>query len=382
MTEKRHKSYLLTPGPLTTAHAVKEAMLADKSPNSPEMVELVRGIRQYIVEIANGEGVYECVPVQGSATYGIEAAFHTLVDKSTAKVLIVENGFYGMRFREVIEAIGIDVVSLECPIIPPVSGADIEAALAADPAITHVALCHCDTGTGVLNPLEEIAAVCKARGVKLMVDAIASFGGFMIDAPALDLEALMISPNKCLEGVPGVSLVLCKRASLEAGKGRSPSAVLDLHAQWAFMEEKGWFRFTPPTHVLLALGEAVKRHREEGGIAPRNQRYRNNWRRLVEGLRQRGFATFMPDAYASPIIATFHDPDDPNYAFDKFYEAMERRGFVIFPGRLTSAHTFRIGCMGDLTDSDISLIIDAVVASMEEIGVTNTAPREERIIAA
>ncbi|XWN33853.1 MAG: 2-aminoethylphosphonate--pyruvate transaminase [Devosia sp.] len=382
MSEMRHKSYLLTPGPLTTAHAVKEAMLHDKSPNSPEMVALVRGIRQYIVSIANGEEAYECVPVQGSATYGIEAAFHTLVDKATAKVLIVENGFYGMRFREVIEAIGIDVVSLECPIIPPVSGADIEAALASDPAITHVALCHCDTGTGVLNPLEDIAAVCKARGVKLMVDAIASFGGFMIDAPALDLEAVMISPNKCLEGVPGISLVLCKRDSLVAGKGRSPSAVLDLYAQWAFLEEKGWFRFTPPTHVLLALGEAVKRHREEGGIAPRNQRYRNNWRRLVEGLRQRGFATFMPDAYASPIIATFHDPDDPNYAFEKFYEAMERRGFVIFPGRLTSAHTFRIGCMGDLNDGDISLIIDAVVASMEEIGVTNTAPREERIIAA
>lgn len=382
MTEKRHDTYLLTPGPLTTAREVKEAMLFDKSPNSPEMMAMVKGIREYIVELANGEGTHECVPVQGSATYGIEAAFQTLADKATSKVLVVENGFYGMRLREVLQGARFTVVPLELPVIPPVSGADIERALEADPAITHVALCHCDTGTGVLNPLEEIAEVCTARGVKLMVDAIASFGGFMIDAKALNLEALMISPNKCLEGVPGVAFVLAKKESLLASEGRAPSSVLDLYAQWVFFEEKGWFRFTPPTHVLLALGKAVERHKAEGGIAPRNARYRANWRRLVEGLRQRGYQTFMPDAYASPIIATFHDPDDPNYSFPEFYAAMERRGFIIFPGRLTSAGTFRIGCMGDLTDGDISLIIDAVVDSMAEIGVTNTAPVAERIIAA
>lgn len=382
MTEKRHQTYLLTPGPLTTADETKAAMQVDRSPNSPYMVDMVRGIRDYVVELANGGDEYVCVPLQGSATFGIEAAFHTLADRATTKVLVVENGFYGLRLREVLEAIRFPVVRLELPVLPPVSGADIERALDADPSITHVALCHCDTGTGILNPLEPVAEVCRRRGVKLMVDAIASFGGFMIDARALGVEAVMISPNKCLEGVPGIALVLCRRDSLEAGKGRSPSYVLDLHAHWAFMEEKGWFRTTPPTHVLLALGNAVERHRKEGGIAPRQQRYRNNWRRLVDGLRQRGFATFMDDQYASPIIATFHDPDDPNYSFPAFYEAMERRGFVIFPGRLTSAGTFRIGTMGDLTDGDISLIIDAVVDSMPEIGVTNTAPRAERVAAA
>lgn len=382
MTERRHETYLLTPGPLTTAREVREAMLFDKSPNSPEMVEMVREIRSYLVKLAHGEGVYECVPMQGSATFGIEAAFQTLVDRETARVLVVENGFYGMRLREVIEAIRLDTVRLEMPVIPPVGPADIEAALDANPGITHLALCHCDTGTGVLNPLDDIAALCKERGVKLMVDAVASFGGFEIDMPALDIEAVMVSPNKCLEGVPGVSFVICKRASLEASAGRSVSAVLDLHAQWTFMEEKGWFRFTPATHVLLALGKAVERHKNEGGIAPRNARYWSNWRRLVEGLRQHGFQTLLPDEYASPIIATFHDPDDPNYSFEKFYAAMERRGIVIFPGRLTSAHTFRIGTMGDLTDSDMSLIIDAVLESMSEIGVTNTVPKAERVIAA
>ncbi|MEM0908709.1 MAG: 2-aminoethylphosphonate--pyruvate transaminase [Pseudomonadota bacterium] len=382
MSQKRHSTYLLTPGPLTTAHEVKEAMLADKSPNAPDMVELVAGIRRYIVELANGGDDYVCVPVQGSASYGIEAAFHTLVDKDNAHVLVVENGFYGLRLRELIEAIRIKATRLELAIVPPVSGDDIEARLDADPSITHVALCHCDTGTGILNPLADVAAVCARRGVKLMVDAVATFGGFEIDARALQLEAVMISPNKCFEGVPGIAFVLCRRDSLMESKGRSPSCVLDLYEQWALMEEKGWFRYTSPTQVLMALGKAVERHKQEGGIAPRNARYRNNWRRLVEGLRQRGYATLMPDEHASPIIATFHDPDDPNYDFPTFYAAMERRGFIIFPGRLTSAHTFRIGTMGDLTESDISLIINAVVDSMEEIGVTNPAPRADRLLAA
>lgn len=382
MTENRHDTYLLTPGPLTTAVETREAMLFDKSPNSPEMVEMVKGIRQYLVSLTGGEGKYECIPLQGSATYGIEAAFLTLVDKATSKVLVVENGFYGVRLREVIEALGHNVVGLECPVIPPVSSADIRTALDEDPAITHLALCHCDTGTGVLNPLEGIADLCKERGIKLMIDAIASFGGFDIGAEALDFEAVMVSPNKCLEGVPGVAFVICKHRSLVEGEGRAPSSVLDLYAQWAFMEEKGWFRTTPPTHVLLAMANAVERHKAEGGIEARNARYQRNWQRLVDGLRQHGFATFLPDEYASPIIATFHDPDDPNYTFPAFYAAMEKRGFVIFPGRLTSAHTFRVGTMGDLTEGDMSLIIQAVLDSMAEIGVTHTAPKAERIIAA
>jgi 2-aminoethylphosphonate-pyruvate transaminase len=315
MTEKRHPTYLLTPGPLTTSAEVKQAMLFDKSPNSPEMIALVKGIREYLVELANGGDTYDCVPIQGSATYGIEAAFNSLVDRATSHVLVVENGYYGLRLREVIEACGYRVTRLEGPIVPPVSGADVAARLAADPSITHVAVCHCDTGTGILNPVEEIAEACKEHGAKLMVDAIAAFAGIPLDAQATEVEAIFISPNKCLEGVPGLAFVIAPKASLQEGIGRSQSSVLDLSAQWAWMEEKGLFRTTYPTHVMLALGKAVELHKAEGGIPPRLARYRRNWGRLVDGLRQRGLATFLPDEYASPIIATFHDPDDPNYSW-------------------------------------------------------------------
>jgi len=377
---RRHATYLLTPGPVTTSQAVKDAMLADMSPNGAQMVELVRRIRRYLVEIANGTGSYECIPFPGGGTASCEAAFQTLIPKDR-KVLVVENGFYGGRLSQILRCIGVDIVALEHPMLPPPTGHDIEDALDAHPGITHLTFCHCDTSTGVLNPLEEIAAVCRQRGVRLLVDAVASFGGFPIDAPALDLEAIMLSPNKCMQGVPGIGFTIVKRSALEAAKSRAPTFGYDLHGQWAFLEESGWFRSTPPTHVLLAFSQAVEEHKAEGGVVARQQRYRRNWRRLVDGLRQLGFKTLLPDQYASPIIATFHDPDDPNYSFQKFYAAMERRGFVIFPGRLTAAHTFRIGCMGDITEEDMSLVIEAVGSSMEELGVQNTEPKPERMVA-
>lgn len=376
MTERRHDYYLLTPGPLTVSAEVKREMLRDRSPNAQEHKDITWRISNYLVKICGGEGSHVAVPLQGSATFGIEAAFHTLIPR-TGKLMIVQNGFYGLRLREIAEGIGLNVAVLELPMLPLPTQADIEAALIADPAVTHLVMCHVDTGTGVLNPLEPVAAACKARGVRMLVDAVASFGGFTIDAKGLDLEAVMLSPNKCLESVPGVAFVVVNAESLAKSAKRSPSVVLDLHAQWAFFQEKGWWRFTPPTHVVAALAKAVERHEAEGGVEARGARYRRNWRRLVDSLRQRGFKTLLPDDVAAPIIATFHDPVDPNYAFPKFYAAMEKRGVIIFPGRLTAANTFRVGCMGDLKDEDMTLILQMIDEALTEIGVTNPAPRAE-----
>lgn len=376
MTERRHDLYLLTPGPLTVSAEVKREMLQDRSPNAQPHMDLTKRIRDYALEICNGARTHVCVPIQGSATYGIEAAFHTLIPR-TGKLLVIQNGFYGLRLREIAEGINMPMAVLELPMLPLPTEADIVKALDADPAITHIVMCHVDTGTGVLNPLEMVAEVARRRGKRLLVDAVASFGAFPLDVAKLDLEAVMISPNKCLESVPGVGLVVCKKSSLEQAAKRSPSVVLDLHAQWAFFEEKGWWRTTPPTHVVAALAKACERHKAEGGAPARLARYRRNWRRLIDGLRQRGFKTLLPDEVAAPIIATFHDPADPSYSFAKFHAALERRRFVIFPGRLTSAGTFRIGCMGDLTEGDISMILEAIDEALAEIGVSQTAPKAD-----
>ena len=221
----------------------------------------------------------------------------------------------------------------------------------------------------MLNPIEMVAEVARRRGKQLMIDAVATFGGFPIDAAVLDPLAIFVSPNKCLESVPGVAIVIARKADLAAAAGRSPSVVLDLYAQWRFMEESdGGWRWTPPTHVVAALAKGCHRHAAEG-MATRAARYRANWRRLVDSLRQRGLRTLLPDEVAAPIIATFHNPPDPNYSFQAFYEAMERRGFIIFPGRLTAADTFRIGVMGDLDQDAIASVIAAIDASLAEIGV-------------
>ncbi len=368
MVQRRHDLYLLTPGPLTVAPEVKQQMLQDRSPNAALHTRMTAEICRYLLEICNGTEDYVCVPIQGSATYAIEAGLHTLLPDNS-KVLVIQNGYYGVRLRQLTEGMRLPTTVLELPMLPLPTRADVAQALAADPAITHILLCHAETGTGILNPIEEVAAVAREHGCKLLIDAVASFSGFPIDVAALDAEAVFISPNKCLESVPGIGIVIAKQASLAAAEGRSASVVLDLHAQWRFFEQTGWWRTTPPTHVVAALAKACERHRREGGVVLRHDRYLRNWRRLVDGLRQRGFRTLLPDDVAAPIIATFHDPDDPNYSFQALYDALERRNIVIFPGRLTTTGTFRIGIMGDLVESDIDLVLHAIDEALAEIGV-------------
>jgi 2-aminoethylphosphonate-pyruvate transaminase len=260
--------------------------------------------------------------------------------------------------------------------LPPPTSRDIEAALDANPDITHLTLCHCETATGVLNPIAELAAVAKERGVRLILDAIASFAAFELDAPTLDLEAIILSANKGLESVPGIGFVISKRASLEAAAGNSLSLSLDLHAQWAHMEKTGQWRYTPPTHVIAALATAIRIHEAEGGIRGRHARFHRVWRRLVTAMRQRGFETLIGDDHASPIVTTFLEPADPHYSFAKFSAEMKSRGFIVFPGRLTASRTFRIGCMGRITDADVDRLVEAIEGAMQSLGVEDRTPQE------
>ncbi len=354
-------------------------MVRDFTPNEPDLLALTAEFRQTLVELVNGGDAYVTVPIQGTGNTANEATLGTLVPRDR-KLLIVNNGFYGERLKQIAGAIGVPNTALDLPITEPVGAGQLEAALAADPAISHLVVCHIDTGTGLLNRVEPIAALCRQRGVGLIIDAIASFGGLPLDASVLAPEAIVLSPNKWLEGLPGIGLVLVRRRALEAAAGRCHSFCLDLHRQWRSFEDGGVWRFTPPGQAIAALVAALRQYASEGRAA-RLERVRRNWRCLVDGLRAQGFQTVLPDEVAAPVIATFHQPADPNYDRQRFFEAMWRQGFVMFRGSLTPFPSFRIGCMGAFDQEVMAEVVRAVRRSMAEIGVADGRPAPAQVAA-
>ncbi len=373
MTEPRRDPWLLTPGPLTTSRAVKEVMLHDWGSRDAEFIKLNARVRERLVELAGGQGTHVCVPLQGSGTFIVEAMIGTLVPRS-GKLAVLINGSYGTRMVRMCEYLGRDRVVLETPEDTPVDPAALDAALAADAAITHVVVVHCETTSGVLNPVEEIAVVTGRRGRRLLVDAMSAFGALPLDAAATSYDALVASSNKCLEGVPGIGFAIIRRSALEGARGNASSLSLDLYDQWVAMEKTRQWRFTPPTHVLAALDQALAEHAAEGGVAGRGARYANNCRILVEGLRALGFETLLPDALQAPIIVTVRMPADPKFNFESFYDRLSRRGFVIYPGKLTVADSFRIGCIGRLGENEMRGVLRAIGEILAETGVGSCAP--------
>jgi len=365
--------WLLTPGPLTTSATVKWAMLRDWGSRDDAFIALNRRIRERVAAIAGGLGTHVCVPMQGSGTFAIEATLGTLVPRS-GKLLVMVNGAYGQRMVRIMEVIGRAVSAIEVAEDRPVCTEALDLALAQDPRITHVAMVHCETTTGLLNPLEEVADVCRTRGRPLIVDAMSSFGALPIDAAALALDAVVASSNKCLEGTPGFGFAVVRREVLAAAHGNAHSLALDLYDQWRGFEANAQWRFTPPTHVLAAFERALDEHAAEGGTDGRGERYRRNHALLVDGMVDLGFACLLPRQLQAPIIVTFLMPADPAFVFETFYERMRARGFVLYPGKLTLAESFRIGCIGRIGESEIRAALDAVHATMAELGVRTGAP--------
>jgi 2-aminoethylphosphonate-pyruvate transaminase len=365
---------LLTPGPLTTSPSTKEAMLHDWGSRDAEFIRMNARVRERLVELAGARGTHVCVPLQGSGTFIVEAMIGTLVPPA-GKLLVLANGAYGQRMVRICQYYRRAVAALETPEDTPVDSGALDATLAADPDVTHVAVVHCETTSGVLNPIEAIAAVTARHGRRLLVDAMSAFGALPLDATTVPFDALVASSNKCLEGVPGVGFAVVRATTLEAAKGQAPSLSLDLHDQWVVMERTGQWRFTPPTHVIAALDQALVEHAAEGGVAGRGGRYRRNCRILVDGLRALGFQTLLPDAIQAPIIVTVRTPADPRFEFDKFYDALSRRGFVIYPGKLTVAESFRIGCIGRVGEAEMRGVLGAIAEILDDMGVTVTRGR-------
>ncbi|MFL9950695.1 2-aminoethylphosphonate--pyruvate transaminase [Paraburkholderia agricolaris] len=359
---------LLTPGPLTTSLITKSAMLRDWGSWDTDFNSITRSLRADLVDIVHGRDTHVCVPLQGSGTFSVEAAIGTLVPRD-GKVLVPQNGAYCKRVVRICEYMGRPVVELPIEEGKLPTGAMIEEALLRDPAITHVAQVHCETGTGTLNPLQDIAQTCARLGKGLIVDAMSSFGAIGIDVRTTPFDALVAASGKCLEGVPGMGFVIIRREALEKCQGNSASLSMDLYDQWAYMEKTSQWRFTPPTSVVAALRAAVDLFKAEGGQPARGKRYQANCDALVSGMQDLGFRTFLPRDVQAPIIVTFHAPEDPAYEFRTFYEKVKAKGFILYPGKLTEVDTFRVGCIGDIDRDVMRSAVRAIEETLAEMGV-------------
>ena len=305
------------------------------------------------------ENEYTDVLLQGSGTYCVEATIGAAV-KPADKLLILANGAYGKRMAQIAEYYHIDHVLVSLHETELITGEVARRALEENPGITHLSMVHSETTTGLLNPIEEVAEVIRGKGITFIVDAMSSFGGVPIDMKKLDIDFLVSSANKCIQGVPGFGFVIAKKAKLMACKGVARSLSLDIYAQWETMEKGGGkWRFTSPTHVVRAFYQAMKELNEEGGIAARYERYKKNHRTLVDGMRALGFKTLLPDASQGPIITSFLYPH-ADFDFPAFYEALKQKGFVIYPGKISDADTFRIGNIGDVFPQDMERLLEAI----------------------
>lgn len=354
---------LLTPGPLSTSETVRQAMLQDWCTwDNDYNLGVVTPMREGLLEIAGldpKDSAYTTVMLQGSGTYGVEATI-TCAVRPTDKLLIVSNGAYGQRMADIARYAGIPYAHVALKETEQVTPEVVKQAIDGNPGVTHCSVVHCETTTGILNPIEGIAPVVKAAGLTLIVDAMSSFGGIPIDIRGLGIDFLVSSANKCIQGVPGFCFVIARRTELEKCKGVSRSLSLDLYDQWEAMEKgHGKWRFTSPTHVVRAFAQALHELKEEGGVQARYPRYRENHDTLVRGMREAGFRTLLDDAVQSPIITSFLYPS-ADFSFMDLYEKLKAQGFVIYPGKISDADTFRIGNIGDVFPADFRRLTEAV----------------------
>ncbi|EMA6342151.1 2-aminoethylphosphonate--pyruvate transaminase [Bacillus cytotoxicus] len=351
---------LLTPGPLTTTKTVKEVMLYDWCTWDTEYNEFVQEIRKRLVSLATKEEeCYTTVFMQGSGTFSVESVIGSVIPKE-GKLLVCTNGAYGKRMVQIAKALHIHVAESHTNEWEPTNLVEVEEILQKDSEITHIAVVHCETTTGIINPIADVCRLGKQYGKVTIVDAMSSFGGVEMDVANLKIDFMISSANKCMQGVPGFGFVIAKRTELEKCKGRARSLSLDLYDQWETMElQNGKWRFTSPTHTVRAFYQALLELEEEGGVKARNARYRNNQQVLVKRMREVGFEPLLDETYQSPIITSFLYPGE-GFTFQQLYEELKEHGFVIYPGKISKVDTFRIGNIGDVNERDIHQLVDCI----------------------
>jgi len=357
---------LLTPGPLTTSYSTKEAMLHDWGSRDKIFIDLNHSIRKSLIELIDGENHYECVPMQGSGTFAVESMISSLTTKN-AKILILINGAYGHRMKKMCHYLNRSCIDYEVPEDKTHDLNEIEKIIDSHKDLTHVYAVYCETTSGILNPIQDIANLVERKNLSLFIDAMSAFGALPLSCKKIQFDAVAASSNKCLEGVPGVGFILVKSSVIKNAEGNCHSLSLDLYDQWQAMEKNKQWRFTPPTHVLAAFNQAIKEHQKEGGIEGRYQRYSNNCKIICDGMKDIGFKQLLPDELQAPIIITFMQPK--KFDFNSFYDALSEKDFLIYPGKLTVADTFRIGCIGNLNEKDMHNTIIAIKEVIKKLPI-------------
>lgn len=359
---------LLTPGPLTTTASVREEMMEDRCTWDDDYKFITQKIRQQLLDLAKlDEETYTTVLMQGSGSFTVESVLTSTV-KDTDKVLFITNGAYGERMVQMANAIGLRHLVYAAKYAEQPDVEKVRLYLEADPSITHIAMVHCETTTGMLNPIEAVGQLADQYQKTFIVDAMSSFGGLPIDIEKCVIDYLISSANKCIQGVPGFGFVIAKRTALQQCESIARSIALDLYDQWKIMDVDGKWRFTSPTHVVAAFSQAIDELVEEGGIVARYERYTRHNRMIREAFEALGFKAYIEEEAQSPIITTYLFPHD-QFEFYHFYEAMKAEEFILYPGKLTDVDTFRVGNIGDLTDEDIMKLCQAVKTYMEVVSV-------------
>lgn len=341
-------------------------MLFDHCTWDDDYKMITQEIRGKLLKLAHvSEEDYTAVLMQGSGTFGVESVLTSVIGEGE-KLLIAANGAYGERMGEIAEHAGISymVYRESCDKIP--DAVKIGEILDENPDITHVSMVHSETTSGILNDVEAVASVVKSRGRTMIVDAMSSFGG--VDIPVRDwgIDFLISSANKCIQGVPGFSFIIANRKKLMESRGKARSLSLDLYAQWETMDRDGKWRFTSPTHVVLAFAQALREMEEEGGIPARAKRYEENNRLLIEKLGVLGIRPYIEAEHQGPIITTFLYPDHYRFSFQEMYDFIKARGYAIYPGKVTEIDTFRIGNIGEIYREDILKVAGLIKEFLEQ----------------
>ncbi len=364
------RNILLNPGPATTTDSVKKALIVpDICPREKEFGDLMQEIRKDLVEIAGGDKNYTSVLFAGSGTAVMESTISSVVPPNK-KILILINGAYGIRFAEIARTYNIEVVELNFEFGKRIELKQIESILRADEEIACVAVIHHETTVGILNPIKEIGEITKAYRKTFIVDTISSFAGVPINIKDFNIDFMMSTSNKCIQGMAGVAFIICKKSALEKLRSfKARNYYLDLFKQYEYLEKNNQTRFTPPVQIIYALKQAILELYEEG-VENRINRYKENYRILKDGLKKLNFKFLMKvDVEESNILTTIHYLDHPNFNFDILHDKLYKKGFTIYPGKITDLNTFRIAVMGAIYPADIKNFIKTLGNVLKEMGI-------------